>query len=495
MSTSDFDSSRNSSSCKIQSVLLDTNSQTQSKAEKEKLKQEGVHPDNSLSGQDYNTHGIEIELPLPNFSKFQIYLSLLVSIMGYVVSYGFIRTWSVYITPIAIYLKNETHHASLITTGNHTHSAATEILKGDVHKSSSLFLFMLCLGMFFCGQFVPRIGNRLVCLISGLIGVISILLAFYSIKYGCLYLFYLAFINLGFIAGTSLCSSTNLIVKIYNVIEINTGKSNLSSALLIASLGTTGAFLTLPQICMRLINIIGVVNAILVLCSTHLILLIASYFLEKKPNFGLDQNLERPVLFNLEILKNNSDYVLSVIASSFLWMGFWGSMTWLPQWLGNIFKSHIESTEPNFIKSVLMILALSELTGRLTACKLVTKVQKKTTLFFLPMLTIITCWIILSFTDCMQTHTFLVKLIISAMGIANGMWVGIHMWMMSCLVKPEENVQALGMYCFFCAFTNWFIVQVYCYVLKFDYRLMNVLSIIFFSISFGLFYKIKFPKQ
>lgn len=432
-----------------------------------------------LTTQKEVKHQVEI-------SKFQLNLFLIVGFLGYVCSYGLIRTWTVFITPIAHHLKNNTQHGTnLLQMHNSTY--VLESLKGDVHISSSLYLFCLYQGMFLCGQLIPRLGNKLVCILSSLIGIFSLLIAQYSIRYGHLTLFYTAFICLGFIAGTILCSCQNLIVKIYTLVQ----PDKLTQALSIITLGGSISFFIAPPVCIHLIDSFGVINAIPILGILHVLMLIFTLLLKSNLVVAVK---ERPQLLDFDILKHNSNYVKIVISTCLMWMAYWGSNTWMTQWFENYFATYIDQIQPDFIKNILMIYAIGELIGRSLSVKLVNLVRPVTLLYILPIATMGLGWLVFMSTDFIQTYVNFVKIVKFIMGIANGIWPGTHIWIVSSLVRPEQNVQALGMLSFFGSFTNWLIVKIYCEMLKYEYRLLNFFTFVFYTVSLVILFLIKIPK-
>lgn len=269
--------------------------------------------------------------------------------------------------------------------------------------------------------------------------------------------------------------------------------NKLAQALTISSLGATTTFFILPPICMSCIQNYGAAKSVYLLVIMPLSLFIFSYLLDKHPKFIV----EKPILFDKNLLFQNKNYQKAVIGSMLLWMGFWGSQTWLPQWLEynliNVNPDLEILEDKNLVKILLMSFAIFELISRTSGTQLVKKIKPVTILFFVAIGVKTFSWCLLYFTKFITPsyQFYFIQICLCLIGVSNGLWPGIHVWIVSLVCKQEQNVQAIGMLTFFCGFTNYLIVQLYCILLKYDYRLLNLATVVFYTLCLILFKMIK----
>ena len=82
------------------------------------------------------------------------------------------------------------------------------------------------------------------------------------------------------------------------------------------------------------------------------------------------------------------------------------------------------------------------------------------------------------------------------MGMANGFWPGVHMWLVAKLVRPEQNVCALGMLNFVIAVPNLGVVQLYGKLFTdYSYNLFNGITPVLFMTAFLIFLMISVDEE
>ena len=245
------------------------------------------------------------------------WLTTIASLFVAIFSYGFIRAWGNYFTEILNHV-------------NSSRETGEFYQKQDIQATSSFILAGVSIGATTCGLILPKIGNKLATILSGIVITAGYLLFSFSVKHseGLLFKIYpISFVLIGMPMGI-------MHTACQNSIKEAVPKEHRGFAMTLFSAGNTVGPFIFPDLFTFFYETFGIVRALAFTGCLFVLICVVGTQLKNTTS-------EKPKFFDTELL-GQKQYYIYVIHAAFGMAAYFGTFTFLPNYCESVLENNFD---------------------------------------------------------------------------------------------------------------------------------------------------------